>query len=408
MESDRVSVLCGAIGILATIGCAGGETGEYTDVELPEWRIEEVARIGSLDDPDIGLTRVSRVLFGPNDRVYISQSSEREIRIYEKSGTEVRRFGRNGEGPGEFRSLGAIGFTHDTLYVADMGLRRFSMFTPDGEYIESFQWQSTADQAMVGSVFTIPTPPQIVLDDGTGLLQQGFGYRPGDVDVLAVPWLRIDREGTMQDTIAIQETDVSRGRMVSEGGPEIAMFPPIGDAPLYQLMADRSGLVMVERPFATDGGRHTFRMRWVGPAGDTLRVRDYDYAPVPLPQGEAERLIEQAVERYADSPIPIPRATIERTYGEPGFIPDFLPTVSRIRTGDDGSVWIQRETVGQETVAWNMIDTEGELLGTIRLPATANIMAARGFLIAALEMDEFDVPYVVIYRVVRDPETNAE
>jgi hypothetical protein len=34
-------------------------------------------------------------------------------------------------------------------------------------------------------------------------------------------------------------------------------------------------------------------------------------------------------------------------------------------------------------------------------------MAARRFLIAALEMDEFDVPYVVIYRVVRDPETNA-
>jgi hypothetical protein len=126
-----------------------------------------------------------------------------------------------------------------------------------------------------------------------------------------------------------------------------------------------------------------------------------------MPQGEVERLVEEAVGRYGDSSIPVSRATIERMYGEPGFIPDFVPTVSRIRTGEDGSVWIQRETVVQDTVAWNMIATEGEPMGTIRLPATVNILAARGLLIAALETDELDVPYVVIHRVVRDPGTNA-
>lgn len=56
-----------------------------------------------------------------------------EIRVFDSSGQFLRRVGRGGDGPGEFRSpLGLAVLAGDTLLVWDRGARRLSWFSVDG------------------------------------------------------------------------------------------------------------------------------------------------------------------------------------------------------------------------------------------------------------------------------------
>jgi hypothetical protein len=56
-----------------------------------------------------------------------------EIRVFDASGVFVRRIGREGDGPGEFRSpVGMAALAGDTLLIWDRGARRLSWFSIDG------------------------------------------------------------------------------------------------------------------------------------------------------------------------------------------------------------------------------------------------------------------------------------
>ena len=392
-----------ALLIALTLGCDDTGRGRSADAAVQPWQLELRARIGSVDDPDLGLTRVTQVAFGPRDRLFIAQSTEHEVRAYDLDGGLLHRIGGDGEGPGEFRTIAAIGWMHDTLFVTDGALRRFSVFDADGRYIQSFQWTSVAEGVPRPPVFYIPSGPQVVLDDGTALLQQGFGYVPGEAERLSVPWLRIDRDG-MQDTIAVQSYATPAMQRLAAQGSEVWISAPISDAPLYQLMVDASGLAIIERSFPQSADPHVFRLIRIDPEGDTVLTREYPYTPVPTPAGELERQVDAHMERYARSATPPSRESITRILSQPAFIPPYLPPVTLVRTGQDGSVWIQRERAGRDSVAWNAIDRSGDMAGEVWLPSEARIMAATAEHIAVLEPDELDVPYVLVYRVLRPDE----
>ncbi len=59
------------------------------------------------------------------------------VRMYSPDGTFVRNVGREGSGPGEYKSPGAIAvLPDDRLLVRDPGNGRVSIFDSDGEYLE--------------------------------------------------------------------------------------------------------------------------------------------------------------------------------------------------------------------------------------------------------------------------------
>jgi len=56
-----------------------------------------------------------------------------EIRVFDRSGQFLHRVGRDGDGPGEFRSpLGLVALAGDTILVWDRGARRLSWFSIEG------------------------------------------------------------------------------------------------------------------------------------------------------------------------------------------------------------------------------------------------------------------------------------
>jgi hypothetical protein len=78
-----------------------------------------------------------------------------------------------------------------------------------------------------------------------------------------------------------------------------------------------------------------------------------------------------------------------------------LPPVTYVAVGQDSSIWLRREEVSGDSAVWNVLDPSGEAVGTLRLPSGQTVVAAKGDVVAAIELDDLDVPYVIRYRLHR-------
>jgi hypothetical protein len=71
------------------------------------------------------------------DNIYIADTHENTIKNYNSQGEFIKRIGRLGEGPGEFKTLNDIHWCSfdSLLYVVDRKNHRISQFSLDGTYI---------------------------------------------------------------------------------------------------------------------------------------------------------------------------------------------------------------------------------------------------------------------------------
>ncbi len=73
--------------------------------------------------------------------IYISDREDMTIKVFDPDGVFVRTIGQRGEGPGEFQSIGRMGFLPDgRLLVLDSRARRTNIFSSDGEFLQSHKW----------------------------------------------------------------------------------------------------------------------------------------------------------------------------------------------------------------------------------------------------------------------------
>src|SRR5688572_30567061 len=86
------------------------------------WQVEPVVRMGGVDDPAQLLTRIGKVIIGPQLRLFVSQLDDLRVLVFDSSGALQASLGRPGRGPGEFQTVWSIGLVGDTLYASDVGL----------------------------------------------------------------------------------------------------------------------------------------------------------------------------------------------------------------------------------------------------------------------------------------------
>ena len=100
--------------------------------------MEELLSIGIEEgDDDYILARPSVVLTDVNENIYISDFGDECIKVYDSTGTFLRRIGRPGQGPGELIRPGYMAITKDGLLCIN-GRRKVSIFTVAGEFVHNF------------------------------------------------------------------------------------------------------------------------------------------------------------------------------------------------------------------------------------------------------------------------------
>ena len=100
------------------------------------WRIVETERIVAVDSGDSGIVNPRDVAADANGRLYVVDGPPLVIKVFDPDGRFVRAIGREGAGPGEFRSA-LIGLHANHLVVQDPNLARLTIFDPSGTYITS-------------------------------------------------------------------------------------------------------------------------------------------------------------------------------------------------------------------------------------------------------------------------------
>ena len=79
--------------------------------------------------------------------------------------------------------------------------------------------------------------------------------------------------------------------------------------------------------------------------------------------------------------------------------PTHQPPVQQHFVGADGSLWLRREDTGGATHEWLLVRPDGDLREIGRLPRSARPAWASGDTAWLIELDEFDVPWLVLYRI---------
>jgi len=393
-------VLC-ACAMIPT-GCHDESSDRMDDVAgVEEWTLEEVARIGSLDDPEQALTRVSAVRIGPDGKLFVAQPMENVIRVFNRTGDLVRTIGGRGEGPGEFSGLSSIGFIGDTLFASDNRLGRVSFFGWDGEFLVSVRW--VTEEVRVPAGLLLPTPPQVVLRDGGGLVEPGSAVPIGPTGApageLEVPYLRMDRTAGVTDTLGWRRIEFASATVMVDG-TEVVLWSPFQELPRFVLMPDGSGLVVVDDESGTAPPR--FRVTLIDPAGDTAWSRTVEYEPLAMVDSAVQAAVADLHEMLQRRPPPHPTTEqIERGLRAEGMIPETVAPVSHVVGGQDGSIWIGREDLAEERVRWDVFNPEGERMARVQLPREAVVVTAVEGAVVTLEPDELEVPYLMWYELHR-------
>jgi hypothetical protein len=359
------------------------------------WTLVPDLRIGSIDDPEYSLTSVGAIAVGANGTMYVVQYLDRQLVMFDRDGRLLGRIGRQGGGPGEFESPGAPKWRADTLVVPDFRLQRLTFFTADGQLIGTERLVSPPS----ANRWFFPTVPTALLPDGSAVVRPSSMARSQFEGRSRVPLLRLGRSGTVLDTLAW--LDVSHSALALQHG-DGAFFTgqPLADDPLWQVAPDGSSMVFIDRLAAERRNDARFVVTKITGTGDTVYSRPHEYDPIAVPRGFIDSVVESVSERASRRTFPSPRAAA-RAIREALYMPDFLPPVTGVVIGRDGTVWLKRESATGDSIAWNVLDESGNMVAILTLPKGLRVQEAQRDLVWAVERDELDVPYVVRFRVER-------
>ncbi len=110
-----------------------------------------------------------------NRELYVPEYFNDRIQIFDLDGTPLRIVGEAGEGPGQFNAPGGVAVGADgTLFVADFYNQRVQQLAPDGAFIGQFG--ATGISGFGAGQFNYPTDVAVA-PDGTLFVADGYNDR---------------------------------------------------------------------------------------------------------------------------------------------------------------------------------------------------------------------------------------
>lgn len=394
----RSATLCGMLA-LSFAGCADGDSSSTDHVDdMPRLASAEEIRIGSVNDPDIGFTRIGAVVVDDDANVYVIEPTEREVRVYDPQGSLVRRIGRQGSGPGEFETPTAFGMPGDTLWVNDIRNRRITLFTRDGDLMNSFTTTPVPIETIPGlSVMLIANG---LAKDGTLTSSWMIAMtRDPPTDTIMIPVVRMDTTGAILDTIRHVPWAFPQRATIMAGNREIPL-PSTPSAGSLDHAGSDGSMFALDRPLAGNAEEGVFTVTRIDPTGDTVYSVPYRYRPRVYDDTVVNGIIRPHAATYAER-TGTEADVLEAQLRQALVLPPFQPGIAALESGQDGSLWLRTADDGGALAHWIILNPDGSARGVVDLPRGATLHWIDGDVSWAAVPDDVDVPWLVRYRVTR-------
>jgi hypothetical protein len=310
--------------------------------------------------------------------IAVADNAATSVKWFAGDGRLVRTFGREGDGPGEFRLASLIGTCGtDSLFVYDGANQRLTTLTLDGKLVATRLFSTDSSES--GS------PSQIACGRARvfGVLGWPRGAIPaGDVAYRTSVGVRIhpiDQRGVLDvGTAASSE----RQRFGNSAGPR-----PLGKRTAIALGADRMYV----------GTGDSAIIRVVALDGRELPAIRLPFFRIPIRRSHIAAYIEGLIARNSR----VAPAQIRREYERLEY-PEYFPVHGALIVDLDDNLWVEEyRWPGDEVSRWSVFSPSGVAVATVTMPPRFRISeAGRNYVLGTWE-DQDDVQHVRMYRISR-------
>ena len=317
--------------------------------------------------------RITSMAFAPNGHLVVVDRDNFAVSVLDRSGTEITRWGAEGQGPSEFEARPVSVAVSDAGMVAIRSFQRIDMFTLDGEPVRSH----VADVAMLDLAFDA---------------QGGVVARTRPVRGLEAV---MGEEGVREQVMRVPDGDVLW--TAPRPGPPPgsfqlgavhALLADLGQGRIVVGVNDEYDLTVLDASSGRKLGSATRDVTLRGPTeafNDAIRAEGLATATTELDRSIANSMV------YGD-PFPVVVSTLG---GPPG-----------------GAVWVRRGIgVGDDLAPpvgdgnWTLVlydlfhGDSYEYIGTVELPQGLTLMAGDSERVAGVHTDDLGVHSVRVLRV---------
>ena len=392
--------------LIGIAGCGRGEPGAETDRDLFGSEVRTLSgpdlRIGSLDDPELAFTAISQLATLDDGRILSFHSQEQLIRRWSADGQPDGTIGGKGDGPGEFNSVRQFGVFGDTIWTMDSNGFRASYFDAAGTLLGTVSVPTSLGERGMEPSELPPRPSRPFRGGDFYANQLAISHSIAQGDLTSVDHVRMNDAGEQVGVLWQQEyrpTDILALLRDNGGifGPQ-----PFADSP--RVAIDDLGLTILDRRTPESAESAEVRVTRIDALGDTVFQTRLPYTPSPLLPSQVDSAVSAATESMfsfvSRSQEGLTRATLESDLREATFTPRFVPWAVFPLTTLEGDTWIQlRSSTRPGFVEWRILDAAGNPSATAFTPEGLRVLEIGGDSVYGIEQDEFDVDYIVRYRV---------
>jgi hypothetical protein len=290
----------------------------------------------------------------PGGGFVVANDGSRELVLFDVEGREVRRIGREGDGPGEFRGLGSVQvLPPDTLAVFDRSHQRLNLFTSDGRLVGGGTYLP-ADARRLGAMRRLTSGRWVARSDDRVL-----PVRPGEMarDTVSYHAAFVTNGGIERGTALARSGGMMTTSIVLQGraGAREAAFGP-------RALWDSYGACLL----VMEGDR---------PLVEVWREGEGKVGAIELPL-ERRRVAASEVEEWVallleEVPSEL-HPSMERALSEAPR-PEFLPLASAVKLDPQGRLWIQEwQPPRGPGTGWWVVDAGMRSMTPLTLPVSGS------------------------------------
>lgn len=358
--------------------------------EVPVRTAEEAFRLGGISAPEYASwTYEPGIVAATDGTIFVRSRQPPAIAVFGPEGEFVRSFLGEGEGPGEFRSAAGHGLLGDTLWVTNFPAPRVSLFSVDGSHLETMRMEPID----FGRPLSAPGSVSALLEGGNAIAVSR-AVPIGASEPVAVPVL-VGRR-SMAEPSRVFDVTLPTGMLIPGVGA-FAAVRPYTASPLVAIASDGSGFLSASWD---DGDPGRLELTKYSPEGAPTWSRSLTYQPVRISDDEREAWVDAGVEassqhiEAARSRGRVPSGSARELVTSALYLPEFVPPVTAVVLGHDGTVWLQTERRDDASV-WLVLDEGGDPVFRVQLPAGLTVRDASVGVVWGTESDQLDVPFVV-------------
>lgn len=399
MRHHRLSVLAA---LLAACGTADARQALVTIDTLPggipvlttaspldsgRWALVHERDVQPAEGEAGELLEPASVALADDGTLYVVDQKPSIINVYGPDGAYLRSIGREGEGPGEFRT-GFIAVRGDTLALQDpQNVRATTFLAGDGAVLAS-----RASTCCYWAPIAIDRDGRVT----ARAMTQSDSAPAGE------SFIRFALTGTAVESLQIleQKPDVETPMWTIGDGKSISMMTTVPLQPQVLYLPHPSG------QFVT-GWAGEYRLRYTRDGRDTTRIFGRPWTPLPVTADEKQQIVERRIAQMLGNDFfPLSEEQLRKSF-DVTKIPDLRPAHEAGWADGEGRIWMRLSSADTTTVHFDLFDEEGRWLDQVSVIAPAwaassyqPMAFSKTHLAIVLEGDD-GLPVVRIYRIAR-------